>query len=697
TLISLQNRTTGAFAPRNRSADVTGLASQWSLIMLASQLFEQGPVAQCESDPSIDGTLDLGGNAEFDGSGSFHLDPIGEIVSYSWTFGDGATANGQIVSHAYAAEGIYQARLTVTDANGLTDSALCPIDVRRNNIPPNAEIARPYTYCEGDTITLDGSASRDLGEDGGIVAYDWDYTLPLNFAAIDASGAQVDATALFAAPGVYDVGLRVTDTDGEHAFEFASFEVLSAADPRCNQPPVARCQDVTIDADAQCGACVDINAGSSDPDGDALTITAEPGCDFPLGSTQVTLTVSDGKLQDTCTATVTVVDASAPTATCQGDRVECGGPATAVNTACTGSDNCGAPTVTSTAQGTYGPGSHSFDCTATDAAGNSTTEFCTVEVIDSTAPTAACTGDVQECTGALTAVVTTCTAEDLCAGGEIAAQSDAEAAYALGNHSFTCGAVDAAGNSDAIECAVLIADTLAPSIECAAPVTVSAEADRCVGLVATPGATASDICEGDLATAANPDQGEWVLGTTAVTHTTADSSGNGASCETAVTVIDDTAPTAACNAFDIAPNQAPTAFTATATDNCSVESITVVAYDCWKINGAGKRMSKLESCEVAIDGDTITINDVGGVGTHIDWTVVTVDGSGNSTTTECGITGLHPNGNGDNVGCNQGVGNGEEGCDPGNSNQGNPDNTNDEPSSDGTGTPGNPGKKGGKK
>jgi len=43
--------------------------------------------------------------------------------------------------------------------------------------------------------------------------------------------------------------------------------------------------------------------------------------------------------------------------------------------------------------------------------------------------------------------------------------------------------------------------------------------------------------------------------------------------------------------------------------------------------------------------------------------------------------------------CNQGVGNGAEGCDPGNSNQGNPFNSNDELG----GTPGNPGRKGGNK
>jgi hypothetical protein len=41
--------------------------------------------------------------------------------------------------------------------------------------------------------------------------------------------------------------------------------------------------------------------------------------------------------------------------------------------------------------------------------------------------------------------------------------------------------------------------------------------------------------------------------------------------------------------------------------------------------------------------------------------------------------------------CNQGVGNGPEGCDPGNSNQGDPSRSNDELG----GTPGNPGRKGG--
>ena len=55
-----------------------------------------------------------------------------------------------------------------------------------------------------------------------------------------------------------------------------------------------------------------------------------------------------------------------------------------------------------------------------------------------------------------------------------------------------------------------------------------------------------------------------------------------------------------------------------------------------------------------------------------------------------GCEGSKRNGN-DKDKCNQGVGNGPEGCDPGNSNQGDPSRSNDELG----GTPGNPGRKGG--
>jgi hypothetical protein len=42
-------------------------------------------------------------------------DPAGDLLLYKWDFGDGTTGIGQSVTHAYAANGLYTATLTVTD------------------------------------------------------------------------------------------------------------------------------------------------------------------------------------------------------------------------------------------------------------------------------------------------------------------------------------------------------------------------------------------------------------------------------------------------------------------------------------------------------------------------------------------------------------------------------------------------------
>ncbi len=46
----------------------------------------------------------------------------GNIVSYRWDFGDGASAEGKVVTHAFQASGEYTVRLTVADPGGATAS-----------------------------------------------------------------------------------------------------------------------------------------------------------------------------------------------------------------------------------------------------------------------------------------------------------------------------------------------------------------------------------------------------------------------------------------------------------------------------------------------------------------------------------------------------------------------------------------------
>lgn len=133
-------------------------------------------------------------------------DPDGVISSYSWDFGDGRTASGVAVSHAYSAPGTYTVRLTVTDNDGASDTTTQSVTVAATIPPPVAEAGGPYAGTVGQPVTLNGSGST-----GSISQYLW------NFGdGHTAQGATVTHT--YTAPGTYTATLTVsgpggTDTD----------------------------------------------------------------------------------------------------------------------------------------------------------------------------------------------------------------------------------------------------------------------------------------------------------------------------------------------------------------------------------------------------------------------------------------------------------------------------------------------------
>jgi len=73
--------------------------------------------------------------------------PKGGIASYSWDFGDGTTANGPAVEHAYKTAGSYAVKLGVTDKEGGSDTANATITVRPVDVTPpeiaNAASGKP--------------------------------------------------------------------------------------------------------------------------------------------------------------------------------------------------------------------------------------------------------------------------------------------------------------------------------------------------------------------------------------------------------------------------------------------------------------------------------------------------------------------------------------------------------------------------
>ena len=70
--------------------------------------------------------INVGQNVTFDASKSVD---VGFIVSYEWSFGDGATGTGAVVFHTYRKEGTYQLELNETDNNGLSSSETFVITV----------------------------------------------------------------------------------------------------------------------------------------------------------------------------------------------------------------------------------------------------------------------------------------------------------------------------------------------------------------------------------------------------------------------------------------------------------------------------------------------------------------------------------------------------------------------------------------
>src|SRR5213076_175739 len=117
--------------------------------------------------------------------------------------------------------------------------------------------------------------------------------------------------------GTNSVTLTVSDNNGNSSTCTASVTVVDSV------PPVAVCQDLTVELDASGHATItpaQLNNGSSDACGIASLSLSQTNFDCSnVGTNTVTLTVTDNNgNSSTCTATVTVVDIQKPTIVCPG-------------------------------------------------------------------------------------------------------------------------------------------------------------------------------------------------------------------------------------------------------------------------------------------------------------------------------------------------------------------------------------------
>jgi PKD repeat protein len=248
-------------------------------------------------------------------SGNESSDPDGDILNYTWDFGDGEVGYGVTTYHKYAVNGTYTVVLTVNDSL-LEDSDSVVIVIGSGpapNTPPTAVISSPQlgqSFEAGDTVYCNGSDSFDLETPSEDLLYQW------NFGDGSPNSSLADTTHIYDMEGMYMITLTVSDGELN---DTSSVVITITAPSNENSPPNA---DIAAPTS---GALFAVNenitfdgSDSSDPDNDTLTykwyfgdgttgtgITVQHSYSSP-GIYLVTLEVSDGEFNDTDVVTIII-------------------------------------------------------------------------------------------------------------------------------------------------------------------------------------------------------------------------------------------------------------------------------------------------------------------------------------------------------------------------------------------------------
>jgi heat shock protein HslJ len=168
------------------------------------------------------------------------------ITNYSWDFGDGSKAQGEVVEHAYEEAGNYLIQMTVTDARGFRNSATMTINISPierptptaeptseptkppdvtqtpeptqepppeptqppQNQPPHAVIQSPQGGYPGEVVSFNAADSQPGSSP--IVNYKWDF----GDGTTKDTGDQPQSRTIYTHGGSYEVNVLVTDANG---------------------------------------------------------------------------------------------------------------------------------------------------------------------------------------------------------------------------------------------------------------------------------------------------------------------------------------------------------------------------------------------------------------------------------------------------------------------------------------------------
>ena len=459
----------------------------------------------------------------------------GAVVSFAPTVTDAVDPSPTLVctpaSGATIALGATPVTCTATDTAGNVGQATFAVQVVDTTGP---------TVTQADILGVEADSIA-----GTVVVF-----TPTVLDVVDPNPTLVCTPASGAtfALGATPVTCTATDTAGNVGQATFAVQVVDTTGPTVTQADI-----LGVEADSIAGTVVVFTPTVLDVVDPSPTLVCTPasGATFPLGATPVTCTATDtaGNVGQ-ATFAVQVVDTTGPTVT-QADilGVEATSAAGAVvSFAPTVTDAVDpSPTLVCTpASGaTFALGTTPVTCTATDASGNGGQATFAVQVVDTVGPTVTQADilGVEADSIAGTVVVFTPTVLDAVDPNPTLACTPASGAtFALGTTPVTCTATDASGNGGQATFAVQVVDTVGPTVTQADILGV--EADSIAGTVVVFTPTVLDAVDPNPTLACMPASGAtFALGTTPVTCTATDASGNGGQATFAVQVVDTTGPT----------------------------------------------------------------------------------------------------------------------------------------------------------
>jgi gliding motility-associated-like protein len=452
---------------------------------------------------------------------------------------------------------------TVTDGAGLTATATQVVTV--------VDIANPSIIAP---TAISVSANNACTATGVVLG------TPITFDNCSISSVSNNAPLAFPL-GSTTVTWTATDGSGNIATATQLVTVMDNVNPTITAP-----LNLTINANAACTATgVALGTPVTADNCSVASVTNNAPSTFQIGTTNVTWIVTDGSGNiASATQTVTVVDNTNPTITapanvsvnanssCAAFNVALGTPVTA--------DNCSVASVANNAPTVFPLGNTTVTWTVTDGAGLTATATQVVTVVDNTNPTIVAPIALTVSTN------TACTATGVVLGNPVtndnctvaSVTNNAPVAFPLGNTTVTWTVTDGSGNTSTATQVVTVVDNVNPIISAPANITTNASASCAVTGLALGTPVTSDNCS--VISVTNNAPATFVIGTTTVTWTVTDASGNTATAIQTVTIVDNTNPTitapanvtlnanSACSAFNVALG------TPVTVDNCSVASVT---------------------------------------------------------------------------------------------------------------------------